>query len=625
VCYSRIDAFIFCLCHSNLSLTLPQASRHLRANISSLMPSKIDHHCVCCRLETVYSDQKYYPLQSLPFNRYPGPSTLEQGSAATKRAQAQLHKIQESIQVLQARERYLQSVIGQHSSFRSPINRLPDELLLEIFQAIPREFSGPRGSSSLQRFPLDPVWTVSHVCGRWRTVALSCPSLWSFLLYDTITKYKDRDPRWGRGARGANAAAAQSCTGRYELLRLQLERAKQAPLHLTLNVASNRGDLRTLNRILKTWDKWIELTVMGKVTSLLTEHASSTEDIYDLKALRQLTVKGRVEHGFSRLIERAPQLRSLVTYGNDIKLRTPHDALTHLDLRPVFTNCHELLTNTPNVRSLTLRDADFIPSTFNDDEDTSQIEDDDNEIPSTPIELAHLTELSLFLSASDSRQMYNFLVLPSLESLIIGGNEYPNQLKDITDLVGRSHSTITSCTLRAIEESLDELETLLKSLPHLRQLKVYALDADTIEEDADIFRLLIWGDPGPLVGLGPVYVCPALGTLIIDMPEINLDYLALALKSRLPGGAPAVESIHPLTSYIDTLYISAWHPEGVLSKMDDENVLGRLKVIVKRYKEDPSQLVDNAMDFVDMDDDSETSDFEELGLAPLGWATHLAI
>ncbi|KIK96040.1 hypothetical protein PAXRUDRAFT_826390 [Paxillus rubicundulus Ve08.2h10] len=65
----------------------------------------------------------------------------------------------------------------------SPISRLPDELFAAVFVHNAQECY----SSSKRRTwppPSVPSWVnVSYVCNHWRTVALDCPTLWTYLFF----------------------------------------------------------------------------------------------------------------------------------------------------------------------------------------------------------------------------------------------------------------------------------------------------------------------------------------------------------------------------------------------------------------------------------------------------------
>ncbi|KAG8728989.1 hypothetical protein FRC11_009758, partial [Ceratobasidium sp. 423] len=66
----------------------------------------------------------------------------------------------------------------------SSINGLPDEILLRIFDYVPKMKPCPAGPrpyiTKRSRFLTDPV-SLSHVCSRWRRVVLNAPGLWSHI------------------------------------------------------------------------------------------------------------------------------------------------------------------------------------------------------------------------------------------------------------------------------------------------------------------------------------------------------------------------------------------------------------------------------------------------------------
>ncbi|KAF9236715.1 hypothetical protein BU15DRAFT_49671, partial [Melanogaster broomeanus] len=69
----------------------------------------------------------------------------------------------------------LQSRIAQITNETAPVSRLPSDVLAIIFEESRRllyNWAGPRR-------PLPIEVQLSHVCARWRQVALSTPSLWT--------------------------------------------------------------------------------------------------------------------------------------------------------------------------------------------------------------------------------------------------------------------------------------------------------------------------------------------------------------------------------------------------------------------------------------------------------------
>ncbi|KAJ7148434.1 hypothetical protein C8R43DRAFT_1008943 [Mycena crocata] len=83
---------------------------------------------------------------------------------------AQLGDLQESIRLLEAQKKIIQDRLD---AYKYPVLSLPTEITSEIFL------------HSLPLYPLRPPMTgrlspttLTHVCRRWRSVALATPALW---------------------------------------------------------------------------------------------------------------------------------------------------------------------------------------------------------------------------------------------------------------------------------------------------------------------------------------------------------------------------------------------------------------------------------------------------------------
>ncbi|KZV72492.1 hypothetical protein PENSPDRAFT_359385 [Peniophora sp. CONT] len=74
------------------------------------------------------------------------------------------------------------------STVRDLSSSLPDELLAEIFLHLHSCRLGESERSDLAYHPTPPWVPASHVCARWRNVAIHCRKLWSFIV--------DADPHW---------------------------------------------------------------------------------------------------------------------------------------------------------------------------------------------------------------------------------------------------------------------------------------------------------------------------------------------------------------------------------------------------------------------------------------------
>ncbi|KAF8138946.1 hypothetical protein EV363DRAFT_1315253, partial [Boletus edulis] len=109
------------------------------------------------------------------------------------------------------RQLILPTLYTQRSSFFNHTFKLPNETLQDIFILCARDHYNEESESWYDLVP--PEWiNVSYVCRRWRDVALSCPTLWTYL--------STMPPRW-----------TIEC----------LARSKQAPLKIQIRITVPNG------------------------------------------------------------------------------------------------------------------------------------------------------------------------------------------------------------------------------------------------------------------------------------------------------------------------------------------------------------------------------------------------
>lgn len=112
------------------------------------------------------------------------------------------------------------------SLFESPIHRLPPELLNHVFSF---------DDCTADTFPTPFAWTVAHVCGYWRRVALNTPRLWSTIVLDLSSFHVFR----------------HRLNSRLQLLDTYLVLSKSAPLDFVIALPSPRLDMGVCNSVLK--------------------------------------------------------------------------------------------------------------------------------------------------------------------------------------------------------------------------------------------------------------------------------------------------------------------------------------------------------------------------------------
>ncbi|KAF6749296.1 hypothetical protein DFP72DRAFT_1173666 [Ephemerocybe angulata] len=88
-----------------------------------------------------------------------------------------LPQLEAQIQALEAVRTARLSFIHRHAALLSPIKRLPDDLLCTLFLAA----LGHPSDSSMEMSNKHPAVVLTHVCARWRYLALDTPGLWSSL------------------------------------------------------------------------------------------------------------------------------------------------------------------------------------------------------------------------------------------------------------------------------------------------------------------------------------------------------------------------------------------------------------------------------------------------------------
>ncbi|KAF7345517.1 F-box domain-containing protein [Mycena venus] len=183
----------------------------------------------------------------------------------------EISKLQEKLDQLEKERASLTGYRTQNNGILSPLRRFPPEVLGEIFsRTLPSlDDEWDRGRFSTEHSP----WLLTHINSRWRTIALSTPSLWSQVL---IAYTQARDPL--TSAYPLSLAEAQlQCAhtlkihfdGRengdsrtqiqmFQLLSQHCSKWEELSLFLTSEIAplltALRGRLSSLRRLWIQWD-----------------------------------------------------------------------------------------------------------------------------------------------------------------------------------------------------------------------------------------------------------------------------------------------------------------------------------------------------------------------------------
>lgn len=143
---------------------------------------------------------------------YPSPRNAAVIKNAEQNLYSCINDINAKIARLEAQRDAVQSKVDMHRAIRSPIRRLPTELLADIIVlSVPENYwtyirSGRRSRSL----------SVMRVCHSWRTMAIKTPRLWSTINIDSEENY----PPTYRAA-----------------IQVELDRTAQEPLHLDIKLA----------------------------------------------------------------------------------------------------------------------------------------------------------------------------------------------------------------------------------------------------------------------------------------------------------------------------------------------------------------------------------------------------
>ncbi|KAJ7451972.1 hypothetical protein FB451DRAFT_698806 [Mycena latifolia] len=131
----------------------------------------------------------------------------------------------------------LESEISRNTSILSPIRRIPNEILSEIF---PLALPSHQEAIESDGFDVqDTPWSLGQICGQWRAVALSLGALWSSVAINY-------------GAVVGSPSAAYPLA----MLETQLERANTLRIYLTPTLSPSGHELVLLHLLAGHSHRW---------------------------------------------------------------------------------------------------------------------------------------------------------------------------------------------------------------------------------------------------------------------------------------------------------------------------------------------------------------------------------
>ncbi|KAG7089070.1 hypothetical protein E1B28_010780 [Marasmius oreades] len=338
----------------------------------------------------------------------------------------------------------------------SPMNRLPPEVLGQIFSAL-------RAPIDLLRSPeqsSNPISTLPTVCSQWRETVLSLQILWSWL----VLEYRPMDERLWDEEQGERIC---------RMTETILTRARSAPLTIQFYSRGDNDEYppnlgRVLNALCRRSGQWVELHFSSFSLSFLRhpEFRVAKGNLGDLSHL-YLDVD---EDGSLDVFTDCPALRTIVLCGDSLclEMNIPWQQIqkTFVCVDPgLQIPFLRLMTRCSNLNSLKLR----LISTG-----ASGAEVVGHNI-STNIET--LTLLSHHSSAACNKLLFQRLAFPKLSSLQISPSRLSRyrrrlDIAPLLDQLTRNPSPITSLSLKRVHLSDEQRLRLLELVPGLETLDI---------------------------------------------------------------------------------------------------------------------------------------------------------
>lgn len=358
--------------------------------------------------------------------------------------------LSELLQHLTTRRKAFHDHVQEHRRLISPLRRLPDELMSDIFVEYYRQKRASASDLFIGQHALQPILRTSR---RWRAVAMSTPELWT----SVRMTFK--------------ATPLDEIINHVKRL---LERSRQRPLAISLdlmNVEPPESADRCVDAITPHFPRIQHLDLR-----LLTERSFDGVGNGAFPSLLSLRIgfPGRLYHSQPpiprvwRVFEDCPSLQSvhiLSSPPHRMVLSLPYEQLTKFvsgpDISLPASNCFGILQKCTSIK-------EFIVHKFISTADPiSQVE----------VVLPHLHTFAIQTS-SDLIGVFDRLTMPSLRILRIHFVAFdlsaPLNVGFIAEFV--SFITRTACRIEVLEIDgklpVSHLIAALETLPHLRELRV---------------------------------------------------------------------------------------------------------------------------------------------------------
>ncbi|KAF9482405.1 hypothetical protein BDN70DRAFT_919182 [Pholiota conissans] len=403
----------------------------------------------------------------------------------------------QSAKALSKRRSKYQEFLRLHRCLISPLRRLPDDILSEIFKQAAYSKRGV--------FPTPP-WAISQTCSDWRALALDLPLLWNYIHIDLDEQHKTH--------------------AFLQYLDMLFHRSRSSPLDLYISCARSKLNYNqhpTIGILTKHSER-LRFLFMNMSGQTLRAFKDIKGHLCGLNSL-MLRLHGPFPDESIDIFEVAPQLQSLDVEGlpPPKRLIVPWSQILTYSDDCINSNARDtVLASSPSLEDIHFNCRSlFFPRLW-------------TVLPSTRLEKLSRFSMEFRPSLSDverpPERFFDGLTLPALEELRLI-NFYDVQVeRTIKHLILRSHTSLRKLELSCPSESLlpGTLTAILGYMPHLTHL------ITTLPHHTDLSNLVLNPENPNIV--------PSLQTLVLHIPQGTTDgeelvkLLAALVTSRYDNG-----------------------------------------------------------------------------------------
>ncbi|KAJ7888851.1 hypothetical protein B0H13DRAFT_2041980 [Mycena leptocephala] len=412
-----------------------------------------------------------------------------------------------------ARRRELQEFCLKQRSVLSPLRKLPNDLLVEIFLLCREEF----GYVELRH---DPRWMITRVCGTWREVAVSTPRLWVEIeVFPWSRRY-----------------TSDRCL--LLLLSQQIQWSGALPLSLQWDLSSefSRPTRRSiLDLFLSVAHRWQDanLAIRPDDHAHLSQFSGSFPLLRKLELMTDLGSPGRI-------FLACPLLQHLKIPSSPFSARFEFPSAQ-------LRICHFLGSYPAEVLAILHQTTNLVEAVIQDVHGRS---DALMPAPTPTMTSATLQRLTISNYGSDAGRLLGALSAPALQRLVVE-NCLPGF--DIITFVPRCRSTLTHLRFQYTRMTTTTLLLLLPLTPYVTHLVVHGAEIDMSATSV-----------GALTG---AVLVPHLESISISgVFNCDNDLIVKMLRSRSAAtGAGALRSARLLPIYRSPIipYVDELRAEGL--------------------------------------------------------------